>query len=98
MDTVQERVRICNSKGLHARAAAKFVALVNSFEANVTVRRDCDSADIDAGSIMDLLMLAAGPGTHLDIRAEGPDAREAANALRQLVEAGFHEDLADIAP
>lgn len=98
MDVVQERVQIRNSKGLHARAAAKFVALVNRFDAQVAVRRDCDTADIDAGSIMDLLMLAAGPGTQLELRAQGAEAREAVDALRQLVEAGFHEDLADITP
>lgn len=88
----ERRVRICNARGLHARAAAKFVAMVNAFDAVVTVRRDSET--VDAGSIMDLLMLAAGPGTEITIRADGPDARSALDALSELVALGFHEDVA----
>lgn len=88
----ERRVRICNARGLHARAAAKFVSMVHSFDAVVTVRRDSET--VDAGSIMDLLMLAAGPGTQIDIRAEGVDAKAAVEALSQLVALGFHEDVA----
>ncbi|MCW5725575.1 MAG: HPr family phosphocarrier protein [Maricaulaceae bacterium] len=82
-------VTICNSRGLHARAAAKFVALSRQFQASVQVTRDQET--VDADSIMELLMLAAGPGTPIAITAGGPDAEAAAQALAALVEAGFEE-------
>lgn len=86
-------VTIRNVKGLHARASAKFVRCAESFNATVTVSRDGHS--VGGSSIMGLLMLAAGPGTSLQLTAEGPEAAEAIAALVELVESGFGEDCID---
>jgi len=85
-------VKIRNRKGLHARASAKFVKCAERFDAIVRVTRDDQT--VTGTSIMGLLMLAAGPGTWLDIEAEGPEAPEAIEALVALVENGFGEDRA----
>lgn len=83
-------VTICNRKGLHARAAAKFVKLAGEFSAQVTVvRRD---QEVPGDSIMGLMMLAAAPGCELELRAEGPQAQEALDALTELVQRAFDED------
>ncbi len=83
-------VTIRNRKGLHARASAKFVKLAETFKASVTVIRDGQA--VGGTSIMGLMMLAAGPGSVLHLRAEGPDGPEAIEALVRLVEEGFGED------
>ncbi len=83
-------VRICNQRGLHARASAKFVKLASSFESEVHVCRD--GVRVDARSIMGLLMLGAGIGSEVEIEAEGPDAGDAIKALSELVEGRFDED------
>lgn len=82
-------VTITNRKGLHARASAAFVKCVEKYDAEVTVKRDGSS--VSGGSIMGLMMLAAGPGTQIIIETEGPEAEEALEALTALIEAGFHE-------
>jgi phosphocarrier protein len=83
-------VDICNARGLHARASAKFVKLAAEFDAEVTVSKDGQS--VDARSIMGLMMLAAGPGCCLEINAEGPEAPQAVEALKTLVNSRFHEE------
>ncbi len=83
-------VEIVNKRGLHARASAKFVKLAATFDAEVQVAKDGQS--VDARSIMGLMMLAAGPGSEIEITAEGPDAEAAAQALCALVAARFDED------
>jgi len=88
--TVTRSVDICNARGLHARASAKFVKLASTFDAEVTVTRD--GSTVDARSIMGLMMLAAGPGCQIEIAAEGPEAKPAVDALVELVEARFDED------
>jgi phosphocarrier protein HPr len=88
--SVTRTVDICNARGLHARASAKFVKLASTFDAEVTVSRD--GTTVDARSIMGLMMLAAGPGCQVEIAAEGPEAAPAVEALAQLVEARFDED------
>jgi phosphocarrier protein HPr len=80
---------IVNKRGLHARAAAKFVTLAERFGASVDVEKDGQS--VSARSIMGLMMLGAGKGASITLRAEGWDAKEALEALSALVEAGFHE-------
>lgn len=80
---------ICNKRGLHARAAAKFVTIAERFGASVDVSKDGQS--VSARSIMGLMMLGAGQGASIELRAEGWDAKEALDALATLVEAGFHE-------
>ena len=83
-------VEICNERGLHARASAKFVKMASSFDAEVTVSKDGHT--VDARSIMGLMMLAAGPGAQIEIAAEGPQAEEAAAALTDLVSCRFDEE------
>ncbi len=80
---------IVNRRGLHARAAAKFVTMAERFGASVEVLRDGQS--VSARSIMGLMMLGAGLGSTITLQAEGWDAKEALEALSGLVEAGFHE-------
>ena len=83
-------VEIANERGLHARASAKFVKLAATFDAEVTVTKD--GATVDARSIMGLMMLAAGPGSTIEIVADGVDAPAAAAALARLVETRFEEE------
>jgi len=82
-------VVICNKRGLHARAAARFVTMAERFGASVDVHRDGQA--VSARSIMGLMMLGAGRGAEIELRAEGWDAKEALDALGDLVEAGFDE-------
>lgn len=82
-------VVIANERGLHARAAAKFVSLASSFDADIVVARDHET--VVATSIMGLLTLAATPGTSLEIRARGAEAAAALEALVALVENRFDE-------
>lgn len=88
--TARARVEIINKRGLHARASAKFVKTATGFDAEVRVAKD--GAEVDARSIMGLMMLAAGPGCCIDITAEGREAEAAAAALVALVAARFDED------
>jgi phosphocarrier protein HPr len=81
---------ICNAKGLHARASARFVETVESFDATATVRRDGQSVAGD--SIMGLLMLAASQGTTIDVSAAGPQADALMSALEALVADRFGEE------
>ncbi len=79
-----------NKRGLHARAAAKFVKLTGQFAAEVSVSKD--GASVSGRSIMGLMMLAAGPGTELTISAAGDDAAVALEAIAALIAARFDED------
>ena len=81
---------ICNVKGLHARASARFVETVERFDANATVRRDGQSVAGD--SIMGLLMLAASLGTTIDVSTAGPQAQDLMTALETLVADRFGEE------
>jgi phosphocarrier protein HPr len=90
-----EQVTIVNQKGLHARAASKFVKCAGQFECVIDVSRsDTKSADmkVSASSIMGLMMLAASKGTTLRICAYGKDAEKALNAIVQLISDRFEED------
>ena len=88
--SIQRTVVICNKRGLHARAAARFVKLAETFSSEVTVTRRDQS--ISGRSIMGLMMLAAVPGASIDITAKGEDAETAVAALAMLVERRFDED------
>ena len=88
--TAERTVEIINKRGLHARASAKFVKLAADFDAEVTVSRDGQT--VDARSIMGLMMLGAGPGSLLELKADGPEAAAALDALAELVSAKFDED------
>lgn len=83
------RLEIQNIKGLHARASAKLVEVVESFEADATVSKDGETAGGD--SIMGLLMLAASIGTHIEVETSGPQAEELAAAIENLVKDKFGE-------
>jgi phosphocarrier protein HPr len=85
-------VTIRNKKGLHARASARFVKCAEEFNASIFVTRDGNT--VGGTSIMGLMMLAAGPGTQLHLKAEGPEAPEALDALVALVSDGFGEECA----
>ncbi len=87
---VSRTVEVVNERGLHARASAKFVKTAAAFDADVRVTREGTS--VDAQSIMGLMMLAAGPGSTLEISAKGPDAETALDALCRLVEERFDEE------
>jgi phosphocarrier protein len=81
---------IRNSRGLHARAAAKLVTVAERFSACVNVSRHGQT--VPACSIMGLMMLGAGRGSEITVEADGWDAKEAMDAIAGLIEAGFHED------
>jgi len=87
---LRRAVTIINSRGLHARAAAKLVSLAERFSACVNVSRHGQT--VPACSIMGLMMLGAGKGSEVVVDAEGWDAKEALVAVAGLIEAGFHED------
>jgi len=89
-DALERTVEITNKKGLHARASAKFVQAVENFEADITVTRGSET--VGGTSIMGLMMLAAGPGTSITIRASGKDALEAMNTICALVNSRFGEE------
>ncbi|MGI3775681.1 MAG: HPr family phosphocarrier protein [Janthinobacterium lividum] len=92
-DPVLDRVVVvCNRRGLHARAAARFVAMAERFAASVEVAgAGSPEQSVSARSIMGLMMLGVGQGSGLSLRAQGWDAKEALDALAALVESGFDE-------
>ena len=88
--TVRRALKIVNEKGLHARASAKLVEVVEGFDARAEVSRDGLSASGD--SIMGLLMLAASKGTSIEVQTRGPDAAALADAIDALVAGRFGEE------
>lgn len=86
---IQTQVTIINKLGLHARAAAKFVACSSSFASRIHVGKD--NQLVDGKSIMSVMMLAAGKGTVLDMEIDGLDEQEALTALKALIENCFDE-------
>ncbi|MEL7480966.1 MAG: HPr family phosphocarrier protein [Pseudomonadota bacterium] len=89
MSDVSCWVRVVNKKGLHARASGKFARLAGTFQSDIRVTHDGESAN--GTFIMDLLMLGAHMGTEIQIAASGEDADIALAALTDLVEGGFGE-------
>ncbi len=83
-------VEIVNARGLHARASAKFVKAAAQYDAEVRVTREGQT--VDAQSIMGLMMLGAGPGSQLEITAEGAEAKAALEGLCQLIADRFDEE------
>jgi phosphocarrier protein len=90
---VVRTILICNKKGLHARASAKFVQTVERFDADVRVKRcgECGGETVGGTSIMGLMMLAAAPGTSIMIEATGKEAAEVVDALEALINSRFGE-------
>ena len=87
---ISRQLRIVNEKGLHARASARFVEVVEAHDAEVRVSRD--GMRVTGDSIMGLLMLGAARGCDIDVEAEGPQAAEVMDALETLVAGRFGED------
>ena len=85
-----QQLTIVNRKGLHARASARFVRTAECFDAEIKVTRD--GSTVNGNSIMGLMMLGAGPGSTILVQASGKQAREALEALSELVNNGFDED------
>jgi phosphocarrier protein len=89
LGTTERQLQIINEKGLHARASAKFVEVVESFDASAEVEKD--GMAVSGDSIMGLLMLAASRGTSIEVRTSGAQAAELADALEKLVADRFGE-------
>ncbi|MDD3287895.1 MAG: HPr family phosphocarrier protein [Alphaproteobacteria bacterium] len=89
-EEICDLVVISNQRGLHARAAAKFVRIVESFNAEVTVTKD--GVSVSGRSIMGIMMLAATRGTQLKLSAVGDEALDVIGALSDLVKRKFDED------
>ena len=87
---ISREVLIINKRGLHARASAKFVQMVERFNAEVWVTRGNET--VGGTSIMGLMMLAAGPGTTVTVSAKGPEAQAAVDALAGLIADKFNEE------
>ena len=87
---VSREILIINKRGLHARASAKFVQMVERFNAEVWVTRGGET--VGGTSIMGLMMLAAGPGTTIMVSAIGPEAEAAVDAIAELVADKFNEE------
>lgn len=83
-------LNIVNEKGLHARASAKFVEVVEAHDASALVEKD--GMSVSGDSIMGLLMLAASKGTCISVSTDGPQADSLAQALRALVDSRFGEE------
>ena len=88
-DALTRTIRVVNGRGLHARAAAKFVKCATGFNAEVRVSKDGQT--VSGSSIMGLMMLAASKGTTIDVAVSGPEGDAALEALVALVESGFGE-------
>jgi phosphocarrier protein HPr len=83
------RLEIRNEKGLHARAAALLMQTAAKFDAEISVTKDDQT--VNGKSILGLMMLAAGPGSFIEVVAQGPQAQAALDAIAALVEAKFME-------
>ena len=87
---IEREATIVNQEGLHARPAARIVRLASSFASEIELAKD--GLAVNAKSIMGVMMLAAECGSSISIRANGPDAEQAVQALAELVASGFGED------
>ena len=87
---ITREMAVTNKLGVHARPAAMFVKIANRFDSEIYVEKDGET--VNGKSIMGLMMLAAGPGSKLSVRATGPDATQALNELEALLKRKFDED------
>ena len=90
MSVSSHEFKIINDKGLHARASARFVEVVEKFESEVIVEKD--GLEASGSSIMGLLMLAASKGTAIKVTSNGKDSEELNSALDSLINSKFGED------
>ena len=89
-DAISRELPIINKRGLHARTSAKFVQMVERFNADIWVTRGGET--VGGTSIMGLMMLSAGPGTTILVSAAGPEAQAALDAIAELVASKFNEE------
>jgi phosphocarrier protein len=87
---IEKDISITNRLGLHARPAAMFVRIASRYRSEVWVSKEGE--EVNGKSIMGLMMLAAGKGSKLRLRCEGPDADKALEELKQLINSRFNED------
>ena len=87
---VEKEIAIINRLGLHARPAAMFVRIASRYRSEVWVAKEGE--EVNGKSIMGLMMLAAGQGSKLRIRCEGPDAQKAIEEIEELIKSRFNED------
>jgi phosphocarrier protein len=87
---IEKDVPVINRLGLHARPAAMFVRIASRFRSEIWVSKEGE--EVNGKSIMGLMMLAAGQGSKLHLRCEGPDAAKAIVELEELINARFHEE------
>ena len=87
---IERELQVCNRLGLHARATAKLVQLLSGYRSNATL--SARGRDVNAKSIMGVMLLAAGQGTPVLLRVEGEDEEAAAQAVADLFERRFDED------
>jgi phosphocarrier protein len=86
---VERDIEIKNKLGLHARAAAKLVHVAARFKSDIKIRKGDE--EVDGKSILGILLLAAGRGSVIKLRADGPDERDALDAIEKLIDAKFDE-------
>ena len=87
---IEKELTVVNRLGLHARPAAMFVRIASRHRAEIWVAKEGE--EVNGKSIMGLMMLAAGQGSKLLLRCDGPDADKAMEELEELIKAGFNED------
>ncbi|MGO2354520.1 MAG: HPr family phosphocarrier protein [Marinomonas foliarum] len=87
---LEESIVIINKLGLHARAAGKLIETTTRFSCDITIEKD--GRNVDGKSIMAMMMLAAGKGTEINIKANGEDEQDAINAIVELINNRFGED------
>lgn len=86
---IQREVEIKNKLGLHARAAAKLVHTAARFRSEIKIRKG--EEEVDGKSILGILLLAAGRGSTILLKAEGDDERDALDAIEKLIDGKFDE-------
>lgn len=89
-EKIEKEIAVVNRLGLHARPAAMFVRIASRYRSEIWVAKE--NEEVNGKSIMGLMMLAAGQGSKLRIRCEGPDAGKAMEEIEELVNARFNED------
>src|SRR3990167_42236 len=92
--SLERKVKITNSNGMHARPAAKFAEIANKYSSEIRVKTK--NKDVDGKSVIELLTLGAESGTELLIITKGPDAAEALDAMEGLIKSKFEEEFMEI--
>ncbi|MFB6344613.1 MAG: HPr family phosphocarrier protein [bacterium] len=91
---IKETVEVVNPSGLHARSAKELVDRADNYEATVTLKHD--DVEASADSIMEVMMLAASPGTKIELHVNGPDEEAAADELINFFAEGFYENESNV--